>query len=154
PIVPECAQHDRIGVAGNYPSGVLNRLAAAELAVRRVQSERASSQLKHRRLEGKPRARGRLLEEEHQRAPAQAVVEEVLSPSLFELARAIGDRLVLRQRKICQPKEISLHLGPPKKLSSFQTTAAAFAPGCAPRRCVPGRRRWCRRRQRCPGTAE
>ena len=73
------ADGERVEVAGEDARRVLERLAARELQLRRVQRERRAAELLHRHRERDARARRRAREEEPERAPGeQPVLDAVL----------------------------------------------------------------------------
>jgi hypothetical protein len=98
-VLAEGAHHDDVAHAAHHLAGVFHRLAAAELAVARVQVDRRAAQLVHAGLEGQPGAGRVLLEHHDQGAVDQRVIDLVVLEFPLDQVRAFKDVLVFGQRK-------------------------------------------------------
>ena len=70
PLLPERAPHDRVDVAGQHLSGVLERLLAPELGAAAVDHDRVAAELGDADLEREPGAGGVLVEDDGDAARA------------------------------------------------------------------------------------
>ena len=89
-VLLEGADHHDVAHARDHLRGVLDRLAAAELRVARVEEDRRAAELVHAGLERQARARRLLLEDHRQRAVDERPVALVAleAASLIQRVRA------------------------------------------------------------------
>lgn len=93
-LLPEGADHDDVGHAGDDLRRVLDRLAAAQLRVARVEEDGVAAELVDAGFERQTRARGILLKDHGQRAVMQRV------PRLVVLELGLEDPGAVQQVRV------------------------------------------------------
>ena len=105
-VLAERADHDDVAHARHDLAGVLDGLAAAQLAVARVQVDRGAAQLVHARFERQARARGILFEHHDERAVDERVVDLVVLELALDDGRALDQVLELVAGEVGELQEM------------------------------------------------
>src|SRR5690625_2786038 len=107
-VMPESADHDRIGHARQDARRIFHGLAATQLRVARREKDRAAAKLAHARLERDACTGGCLLEHHGQHFPAQRFVAFAGRMQTLEFDRAanqprerVGVQIEQRQKMLC-----------------------------------------------------
>jgi hypothetical protein len=101
-ILPEGADHDDVGHAGDDLRRVFDRLTAPKLGIARVQEDRVAAELVNAGFERQARTRGILLEDHGQRAVVQRVPRLVVLELGLEDRGTVQQVFVLFQRKVLE----------------------------------------------------
>ena len=105
-VLAEGAHHDDVAHAAHDLAGVFHRLAAAKLAVARVQVDRGAAQLVHAGFERQAGAGRIFLEHHHQRAVDQRVVHLVGLEFALDDVGALDDVLEFVEREVGELQEV------------------------------------------------
>src|SRR5437660_11312978 len=139
-LLLEGADHHQVAHARDHLRRVLDRLAAPELRVTRVQVDRRAAELVHARLERQARARRLLLEDHRQRAVLERPVALVALEAVLDRAGAREQMLVLLARKVLELQEVaqlhrrrfSINALPPWAARRARGSSAPAAPAARP----------------------
>ncbi len=99
-VLAESTDHDDVAHARHYLRRIFHRLAAAQLAVARVEVDGGTAQLMHAGFKRQAGAGRVFLEHHHQRAVEQRVVRFVILEFAFDETATFNHVLVFVQRKI------------------------------------------------------
>lgn len=101
-LLPEGADHDDVGHAGDDLRRVFDRLTAPQLGIARVEEDRVAAELVDAGFERQARTRGILLEDHGQRAIVQRVPRLVVLELGLEDLGTVQQVFVLFQRKVLE----------------------------------------------------
>ena len=113
-LVGPGADHDRVQIAGQHPGGVGDRLATGELQFVPSQDQRRRAQLGHADLEGDPRPRRGLLEDEGDAATGQLAGAGAVPPAGFQLGGAVEQLAELECAQLFACQEVLLQVADTK----------------------------------------
>jgi len=101
-LLPEGADHDDVGHAGDDLRRVFDRLTAPKLGIARIQEDCVTAELVNAGFERQARTRGILLEDHGQRAVVQRVPRLVVLELGLEDRGTVQQVFVLFQRKVLE----------------------------------------------------
>ena len=133
-LVRAGADHDRVDVAREHPGGVADRLAARELHFVAAQDDRGRAELGDPDLEGDPRPRRGLLEDEGDAAPGQRLGAEPLAAPRFQRGGAVEQLAELEGAQLFACEEVTLQAA---DTTAVEFTAVSLEP--LPRPRLPAR---------------
>src|SRR5258706_6234098 len=122
-LLLEGAYHHDVAHARDHLARVLDRLAAPELRVPRIQIDRRAAELVHPGFEGEPRPRRRFLEDHRESPVLERPVALVALELVLDPARAREQVLVLLAREVLELQIV------PQRGRRLLHTRAAIADG-------------------------
>ena len=108
-VLTEGTDHDAVAVAAEHPGGVLDGLAAADLALLSRQEQGVAAQLEHTRLKGHPGAGGVLLKNHSQGLALQIVVGQAVLLIIFHLVSGIQNLHNISSGQVQQLQQVFFH---------------------------------------------